>query len=153
MNRTKWLTILAPLVFLGCEAQNWKQTRDPRLHDRTLEVRSIERPQRVVVTDDHAITRQIYDVRDLVFARTEFIAPRLSGLPTGDEDTARSGREGEERVPSMTLDDVVEFVKLATDPNYWNRDPNASIDTMDSGFLWVSARRSVHARIRQVLGA
>jgi hypothetical protein len=98
------------------------------------------------------LSLEYYDVRDLTFARTEFIAPKLGGLPTGNEEGPRSGGEGEEKTFAFDTETMVETIRLATDPKFWESEPEASIELADTGMLIVRATPAIHGRIRRLLG-
>ncbi len=95
---------------------------------------------------------EYYDVRALTFPRTEFIAPRLTGIPTGDDETPRSGAEGEEVLRTFEPDALTEVIRIATDPSYWENEPGASMELAESGTLIVRASPEIHRQIRRVLG-
>lgn len=97
----------------------------------------------------------VYDVRDLVFPRTSFLPPVIRGIP-GDDGFGgppRAGGEAEDKVAAIEGDQLIENVRMATDPAYWESDPDAGIDYVDSGFLIVKACPEMHRRIRSFLGA
>jgi hypothetical protein len=103
----------------------------------------------VVVFDTRASARgplvtRTFDVRDLLFASTDFVAPDISEIPVGDEGLGnpRTGAEGAV-TRRFEPDDLVEFVRTATGPRYWDETDGASIRFVDAGFLVVTAHRDV----------
>ena len=101
---------------------------------------------------DRSLALEYYDVRQLVVARTQFIAPRIGGIPTGDDERPRTGAEAEERVQTFDADTLVDTLKLATDPKFWENEPGASIELAESGTLIVRATPAIHRRIRKLIG-
>ncbi len=95
---------------------------------------------------------KIYDVRDLLVARTQFIAPTIRGIPTGDDDSLRTGGEGEERTQAFEADSLVANLKSATDPEYWDSEGGGSIEATESGYLIVKASPEMHAKLGGALG-
>lgn len=93
-----------------------------------------------------------YDVRALTFARTEFVAPVIHGIPTGEEEGPRSGVESEERVATYEPDTLVETLRVATGPEYWARSPNASLEVTASGVLVARASMEMHRKIARWIG-
>jgi hypothetical protein len=93
----------------------------------------------------------VHDVRDLVFARTEFLPPVIRGIPVGD-DEPRTGGEAEERVALVDPDVLVANVELATDPGYWDRDGGGTIEYADGGYLIVVANAAMQRCVARTLG-
>jgi type II secretory pathway component GspD/PulD (secretin) len=94
---------------------------------------------------------QIHPVKDLVFTRTEFLPPRIRDIP-GDaaDDTPRTGSEGEEPKPYIAIADLVDHLKAATDPEYWNQE-GVEIKPEDSGLLIIKATPEMQTRVATVL--
>lgn len=67
-------------------------------------------------------THYYYDVRDLIFAKTQFLPPRIRDIPSGDsaDDSPRSGGEGDEKTVFVELDKLAANLREATDPTYWD---------------------------------
>ena len=94
-----------------------------------------------------------YDVRDLIFARTEFYPPIIRGIPTGeDSETPVTGGEAEDKVTFVEPDQLIATIKDATDPEYWDREGGGTIDYSDGGYLIVTASPEMHRRIGRCLG-
>ena len=98
---------------------------------------------------------EVYDVRDLTFAITEFLPPVIIGIPTGDlerSETPRTGGEGDDKISMVEPDNLVVVIKDATDPEYWDGDSGASIEYIDTGYLVINASREMHIRVARFLG-
>ena len=97
------------------------------------------------------IISDIYPVQDLIFRRTEFLPPRISTIPgeSGD-DTPRTGSEGDDPVAGIELGDLVNNLKEATDPVYWESE-GVAINAEDTGYLSVQASPEMHAKLLEVL--
>jgi hypothetical protein len=89
-----------------------------------------------------ASTTRTYDVRDLVFPRTEHV-------PLGSNNPGKAPGTGNE-VAWIKVDDLVANLKEATDPSYW-QSASASIRGEDSGFVEVSASPGMHSMVQKVL--
>ncbi len=97
------------------------------------------------------IQHEIYSVKDLIFKRTEFLPPRIAGIPGEDgEDTPRTGSEGDEKKAGVELADLVDNIKNATDPKYWDTE-GVGIQGEDQGFLSVRASPDMQALVRRRL--
>ncbi|MBK8097807.1 MAG: hypothetical protein IPK26_11910 [Planctomycetes bacterium] len=99
---------------------------------------------------------KVLSVKDLIFAKTEFIAPRIRDIPgsdSGDDETPRTGGEGEEKTSIIPLDQLVTTLKNATDPKYWDGVENQSITPEDNGYLVISADANMHAMVAETLAA
>lgn len=92
---------------------------------------------------------RVHDVRDLLMARTDFPAPRIQGLPTGED---RFQTVEEEIVRALEPDQLIALIRSATDPRYWDETEGASLDVTDSGMLLVRADAAMHRRIGSALG-
>jgi len=99
-----------------------------------------------------ALESNTYDVRDLVFKRTQFLPPRIRDIPsdTDSGDTPRTGGEGEDKVAFVELDQLVSNIKEATDLKYWEGE-GVDLKPEDQGYLVITASREMHQRIRTVL--
>ena len=98
---------------------------------------------------------EVYDIRDLTFAMTEFLPPDIIGIPTEDLERSgklRTGGEGEDRIRLVEPDNLVDVIKNTTDPEYWAGDSGASVEYMESGYLLINASREMHIRVAQFLG-
>lgn len=93
-----------------------------------------------------------YDVRSLIYPRTTFIAPKIGGIPTGDSEVSRTGAESDETVRTFEADELLEVLRIGTDPKYWESDSNANMEITDSGTLIARATPAVHAQLRAFLG-
>src|SRR5690606_22239142 len=93
------------------------------------------------------------DVRDLVFAQTEFLPPTIRDIPSGDDsgDTPRTGGEGEDKTYFVELDTLIANIQEATDPAYWGGDSGATIEQAEAGYLLVTANAEMQQRIDRVL--
>ncbi|MCC7065808.1 MAG: hypothetical protein IT456_23575 [Planctomycetes bacterium] len=97
------------------------------------------------------ITTEIYPVKDLVFKRTQFLPPKIRDIPgEGSDDVPRTGGEGEDPVSFIEIADLVNNVKEATDPKYWETD-GVEVRSEDSGFLAVKASPEMQKQVQQVL--
>ncbi len=98
-------------------------------------------------------THMMHDVRDLIFAKTQFLAPQIRDIPTGDDDseTPRTGGEGEEKTFFVEMDGLVSNIKDATDPNYWDTEGGGVVDQVEQGYLFVIANPQMQARVRRIL--
>jgi type II secretory pathway component GspD/PulD (secretin) len=97
------------------------------------------------------ITTEIYPVKDLVFKRTQFLPPKIRDIPgDGSDDTPRTGGEGEDPVSFIEIADLVNNVKEATDPKYWETD-GVEVRSEDSGFLAVKASPEMQKQVQLVL--
>jgi type II secretory pathway component GspD/PulD (secretin) len=93
------------------------------------------------------------DVRDLIFAKTQFLPPRIRDIPTGDDssDVPRTGGEGDEKTTFIELDKLASNLKEATDPTYWDTDGGGKIDQSESGYLIVTANPTMLGRVETIL--
>jgi len=104
---------------------------------------------------DHAVTLQMYDVRDLLVKIQDFPGPRVelvspqgaagAGPLTGATFTIEEPRS------TITEEFITEMVKSNTGDRSWDENPNASI-TLANGILVVSQSRRVHEEIRRLIG-
>ncbi len=91
---------------------------------------------------------QSHDVRDLLFARTEFLPPVIQGLPS-DDGVPRAGGE-RESAAAYEPDVLVELVRTITGPEVWSED-GARIDATESGYLLVLAPKALQRRVADAL--
>lgn len=93
------------------------------------------------------------DVRDLVFGRTVFLPPTIRDIPSGEDlgEAPRTGGEGEDKTYFVEIDILVQNIKEATDPEYWDGDSGAQIDTAEAGYLLVTANPEMQKRVDGVL--
>ncbi len=97
------------------------------------------------------IQTEIYPVKDLVFKRTQFLPPTIRDIPGEDTgDVPRTGGEGEDPVAYIEIGDLVNNLKEATDPAYWETE-GVEVRAEDSGFIAVTASPEMHERILLVL--
>ena len=98
------------------------------------------------------IQSEVYDVKDLVFKRTEFLAPRIRDIPgSGDtDDSPRAGGEGDDKVSYIEIADLVTNVQDATDPAYWGSE-GVGITPEDTGYLIVKASPTIQKLVAGVL--
>jgi type II secretory pathway component GspD/PulD (secretin) len=95
-----------------------------------------------------------YDVRDLVFKRTQFLPPRIRDIPgeAGASDEPRTGHEADEKVSFVEMDQLVTTLKEGTDPAYWAAtDSGVEITPEDQGYLAVKASPAMHAKLSTVM--
>ena len=93
------------------------------------------------------------DVRDLIFAKTQFLPPRIRDIPSGEDldDTPRTGGEGDEKTVFVELDKLASNLREATDPTYWDSEGGGKIDQAESGYLIVTANPEMLRRIESIL--
>lgn len=98
------------------------------------------------------ILSQIYDVKDLVAKRTEYLPPRIRDIPGSDsgDDSPRAGSEGDEKYSYIEIQDLADNIKAATEPTYWDGD-GVSVNGEESGYLIVKASPDMQGRIARVL--
>jgi general secretion pathway protein D len=95
-----------------------------------------------------------HDVRDLVFARTEFLPPVIRDIPTGEtlEGGPRTGGEGDEKVAYVEPDALQLSIKGATGgEKYWDAEGGGTMDYVDSGHLIVIANSEMQGRVERFL--
>lgn len=94
---------------------------------------------------------EIYSVKDLVFKRTQFVAPTIRDIPSEEQgDVPRTGGEGEDPVAYIEVGDLVNNLKDATDPTYWESE-GVDLRAEETGFIAVTASPEMHERILLVL--
>jgi type II secretory pathway component GspD/PulD (secretin) len=94
---------------------------------------------------------EIYSVKDLVFKRTQFVAPTIRDIPSEEQgDVPRTGGEGEDPVAYIEVGDLVNNLKDATDPTYWESE-GVDLRAEETGFIAVTASPEMHDRILLVL--
>lgn len=97
------------------------------------------------------IVTKVVPVKDLTFKQTQFLPPRIRDIPgEGNEDTPRTGSDGEDPVAGIELADLVTTLKEATDPKYWEAD-GVEIRPEDSSLLSIKASPEMQARVAEVL--
>ncbi|MCC7397169.1 MAG: hypothetical protein IT455_08905 [Planctomycetes bacterium] len=97
------------------------------------------------------LTNEVYRVQDLIFAQTQFTPPTVRDIPGEQQsDTPRTGGEGDDKVAGIEIGDLVNALKEATDPEYWNND-GVSITPEDSGLLTVKASPEMQAKVKKTL--
>lgn len=94
-----------------------------------------------------------YDVRDLIFAKTQFLPPRIRDIPSGDsaDDSPRSGGEGDEKTVFVELDKLAANLREATDPTYWDAEGGGKVDQVETGYLIITANGDMHRRVDGIL--
>ncbi|MEM7200686.1 MAG: hypothetical protein AAF628_10495 [Planctomycetota bacterium] len=107
-----------------------------------------------VTTRNDAASRsrrmRLYDVRALTFARTEFVPPRIGGIPSGRDPGPRAGGEADEKVSALEPDELIEMVRAATGPERWD-DDGATLEYLESGYLMVHAPQKLHQQVARLL--
>lgn len=90
-----------------------------------------------------------HDIRDLVYPLTEFLPPRISEIPVGDSGTgvSRTGGESDEKIAYVEPDSLVNNIKDATDPTYWDTEGGGTMEYVDGGYLIVMANPAMQRRI------
>jgi hypothetical protein len=103
---------------------------------------------------DHAVTLQMYDVRDLLVKIQDFPGPRVELVsPSGaGGNTPLTGATFTLEEPRSTITEefITEMVKSNTGDRSWDENPNASI-TLANGILVVSQSRRVHEEVRRFI--
>lgn len=100
------------------------------------------------------IQSEVYNVKDLVFKRTQFLPPRIRDIPGSEgstsEDTPRAGGEGDDKVSFIEIADLVTNIQDATDPAYWGSE-GVGITPEDTGYLIVKASPTMQKQVASVL--
>lgn len=98
-------------------------------------------------------TQQFHDVRDLVYPRTVFFPPQIREIPTGDSDSTqpRTGGESDEQTFFIEMDPLVQTLRDATDPLYWDAEGGGTIDQTEQGYLIVVANPKMQAAVSGAL--
>ena len=94
-----------------------------------------------------------YDVRDLVFKRTQFLPPKIRDIPgsdAGGDDTPRTGGEGEDPVAFVDMENLQTNVKEATGLKYWESD-GVEMRAEDQGYLIIKCSNDMHGKVASVL--
>lgn len=96
----------------------------------------------------------MYDVRDLLFPRTEFLPPIIRGIPSGEEegDQPRTGGEADEKITMIDADTLIHTIKMATDPDYWDSEGGGTIEITESGLMLVTANAAMQSCLSRFLG-
>ncbi len=96
------------------------------------------------------IQSEVYNVKDLVFKRTQFLPPRIRDIPGSEgstsEDTPRAGGEGDDKVSFIEIADLVTNIQDATDPAYWGSE-GVGITPEDTGYLIVKASPTMQKQV------
>jgi general secretion pathway protein D len=94
-----------------------------------------------------------HDIRNLIFPITEFLPPKVSDLPSGEDEstTPRTGGESDEKVAFIEIDTLVSNIKSATNAEYWDGDSGANIDQVEGGFLLVKANSKMQRDVAAFL--
>jgi len=95
-----------------------------------------------------------YDVRDLVFKRTQFLPPRIRDIPGedgGKSETPRTGGESEDKIAFVEMDALQTNIKEATDLKYWEGE-GVQLKPEDNGYLVINCSSEMHRRVEGVLG-
>lgn len=94
-----------------------------------------------------------HDIRDLVFALTEFLPPTISAIPVGDAGTGvpRTGGESDEKIAYVEPDTLVANIKDATDPTYWDTEGGGKMEYADGGYLLVTANPAMQRKVASYL--
>ena len=100
------------------------------------------------------IQSEVYNVKDLVFKRTQFLPPRIRDIPGSEgstsDDTPRAGGEGDDKVSFIEIADLVTNIQDATDPAYWGSE-GVGITPEDTGYLIVKASPTMQKQVSSVL--
>ena len=101
------------------------------------------------------IVSKVHPVKDIVFKRTKFLPPRIRDIPSteatgGDQEGPRAGSEADEKVSFIEIADLMNTIKEATDPKYWDGE-GVSITTEETGFLVVKASPAMQRQVATVL--
>ncbi len=100
------------------------------------------------------IQSEVYNVKDLVFKRTQFLPPRIRDIPGSEgstsDDTPRAGGEGDDKVSFIEIADLVTNIQDATDPAYWGSE-GVGITPEDTGYLIVKASPTMQKQVASVL--
>jgi general secretion pathway protein D len=100
------------------------------------------------------IQSEVYNVKDLVFKRTQFLPPSIRDIPgsegSGSDDAPRAGGEGDDKVSFIEIADLVTNIQDATDPAYWGTE-GVGITPEDTGYLIVKASPSMQKQVASVL--
>lgn len=94
----------------------------------------------------------VKDVRDLIYEKTAFIAPKIDEIPNGEsfDGPPRTGGEDEEKIPTVELDVLQETIQSSTDQAYWDGGAG-QLDVKDNGFLLVTANAEKQAEVDRIL--
>jgi type II secretory pathway component GspD/PulD (secretin) len=95
-----------------------------------------------------------HDVRDLVFARTEFLPPVIRDIPAGDsfDQGPRIGGESDERVAYIEPEILQTNIKGATGGEaYWDAEGGGTMEYVESGYLLVFANPTMQQRVERFL--
>ena len=96
------------------------------------------------------IQSEVYNVKDLVFKRTQFLPPRIRDIPGSEgstsDDTPRAGGEGDDKVSFIEIADLVTNIQDATDPAYWGSE-GVGITPEDTGYLIVKASPTMQKQV------
>lgn len=113
----------------------------------------VEMTSRVASGGDNILSS--HDVRDLVFARTEFLPPIIRDLPSGEsfgEGGPRTGGEGDEKIAYIEPDALQQNIKGSTGgETYWDAEGGGTMEFVDSGYLLVFANPEMQARVERFL--
>ena len=100
------------------------------------------------------IQSEVYNVKDLVFKRTQFLPPSIRDIPgsegSGSDDAPRAGGEGDDKVSFIEIADLVTNIQDATDPAYWGTE-GVGITPEDTGYLIVKGSPSMQKQVASVL--
>jgi general secretion pathway protein D len=102
-----------------------------------------------------AMISKVHEVKDLVFKRTTFLPPSIRDVPGADapkDESPRTGSEADEKTAFIDIADLMNNVKEATDPKYWEGEGGGEIRTEESGFLVVKASPAMQRQVEKVLG-
>ncbi|MCA8942753.1 MAG: hypothetical protein KDB80_09370, partial [Planctomycetes bacterium] len=98
-------------------------------------------------------TQVLHDVRDLVYPRTTFLPPQILNIPTADDsfEVPRTGGVGEDPTFFIEMDPLVQAIKDATNPTYWDAEGGGTIDQTETGYLLVVANAEMQEAVRGTL--
>ncbi len=98
---------------------------------------------------------QIHNVADLTTGLTDFIPPTIQLVSpdmVSDEENPLFGAEGEEPIlPYGTVDELIELIKNAVEPNFWEETEGADIRSSGEQALVVKATIEVQEKVARFL--
>jgi len=101
------------------------------------------------------LTVQIHNVADLTTGLTDFIPPTIQLVSpdmVSDEENPLFGAEGEEPIlPYGTIDELIELIKNAVDPTFWEETEGADIRGSGEQALVVKATGEIQEKVDRFL--
>lgn len=113
----------------------------------------------VVITNRSLLEKnlevQIHNVADLTTGLTDFIPPTIQLVSpdmVSDEENPLFGAEGEEpTLPYGTIDELIELIKNAVEPNFWEETDGADMRSSGEHALVVKATPEVQEKVERFL--